>query len=78
MILVSDGMLSVHDPVSNYLAFKLGVDNDPITIHHLMTHTSGIPNLGSAELTISPSIPFELNFPSIPFVGQELRQIVCN
>ncbi|MCE7733970.1 MAG: serine hydrolase [Candidatus Heimdallarchaeota archaeon] len=70
MMLASDDKLSVHDPVSNYIDFRLGTNDDPITIHHLMSHSSGIPNLGSAELTIGPSIPFELNFPSIPFAGK--------
>lgn len=69
-ILASDGKLSIHDPVSNYLDFRLNTGDNPITIHHLMSHSSGIPNLGSAELTIGPSIPFELNFPSIPFASK--------
>ena len=67
MILDSEGKLSIHDPVANYLDFKHGQNDNPITIHHLMSHTSGLPNLGSAELIIGPSIPFELDFPPIPF-----------
>ena len=46
MILQERGLLDVHDPISTY------VPNCPsawasITIHHLLTHTSGIPNFTS-------------------------------
>lgn len=42
MILQQEGLLSVHDPISKYLPdYPQG---DKITIHHLLTHTSGIPN----------------------------------
>ncbi|HEU4795633.1 MAG TPA: serine hydrolase domain-containing protein, partial [Pyrinomonadaceae bacterium] len=47
MILVEEGKLALSDPVDNYLpefkrsdAKSLG---PPITIHHLLTHTSGLP-----------------------------------
>ncbi|MHA2089398.1 MAG: serine hydrolase, partial [Candidatus Kariarchaeaceae archaeon] len=70
MILSNEGKLSVHDPVSNYLDFKHGTSDNPITIHHLMCHSSGIPNLGSAELAIRPSIPFEFDSPSFPYASK--------
>ena len=50
MQLVEQGKLDVQDPVKNYLPFKLGSDEKPIRIHHLLTHSSGIPNLGTAEI----------------------------
>jgi CubicO group peptidase (beta-lactamase class C family) len=41
--------LSVNDPVKKYLPeFKVGKDEAPITIRHLLSHSSGIPGLGSA------------------------------
>lgn len=50
MQLQEAGKLSVHDPVIKYLP-KLRVPHptygEKITIHHLMTHTSGIPPLKS-------------------------------
>jgi len=52
MQLVEQGKLDLQDPVSKYLQFKIGSKEDPITIHHLLTHSSGIPNLGVAELVI--------------------------
>src|SRR5690625_1056312 len=48
MQLQEAGKLSVHDPVSKYLPnFRVPQSKytDQITIHHLMTHTSGIPPL---------------------------------
>jgi len=53
MQLSEQGKLDVREPVSKYLPFKLGSEDNPITIHHLLTHSSGIPNLGGAETTIT-------------------------
>jgi len=48
MQLVQEGKLKVTDPVNKHINFKLGNKNDPITIHHLLTHSSGMPDLGLA------------------------------
>lgn len=41
MILVEEGKLGLNDPIEKYLPeFKTAT---PITIHHLLTHTSGLP-----------------------------------
>ncbi|RLI29643.1 serine hydrolase, partial [Candidatus Bathyarchaeota archaeon] len=53
MQLAEKGKLDIHDPVSKYVPFKLGSREEPITIHHLLTHSSGIPDLGVAEVLIS-------------------------
>ncbi|MFX0206820.1 MAG: serine hydrolase domain-containing protein, partial [Candidatus Hodarchaeota archaeon] len=71
MQLYSQEKLDIHDPVSKYIPFKLGLKDQSITIHHLMTHTSGIPNLGSAELVIGQNYPIDLKFPPIPFSSWE-------
>jgi len=53
MQLVHQGKLSPKDPVKKYLPeFKIGKEDNPITIHHLMTHSSGIPDLGGADTEI--------------------------
>jgi CubicO group peptidase (beta-lactamase class C family) len=49
MQLVEEGKLNVYDPVKNYVPFNLGKRNSPITIHHLLSHSSGIPSLGSGD-----------------------------
>jgi CubicO group peptidase (beta-lactamase class C family) len=43
MILQERGKLNVHDPICKYLS-DCPPAYQPITIHHLLTHTSGIPN----------------------------------
>ncbi|MGH8125301.1 MAG: serine hydrolase domain-containing protein, partial [Rhodanobacteraceae bacterium] len=43
MMLQADGKLDVHDPVCKYVP-DCPKDWQPITIHNLLTHTSGIPN----------------------------------
>ncbi|MHA1488822.1 MAG: serine hydrolase [Promethearchaeota archaeon] len=65
MQLVQNGKLNVNDPVSKYLNFKLGKKNNPITIHHLLTHTTGIPNLGMSEILGKRLLGMEETF--IPF-----------
>ena len=45
--LVAEGKLALNTPISNYLP-ELTVSNEQkITIHHLMTHSTGIPNYTS-------------------------------
>jgi CubicO group peptidase (beta-lactamase class C family) len=41
LVLESDGKLRVEDPISNYL-LNVPADKKGITIHHLLTHTSGL------------------------------------
>lgn len=53
MQLVEQGKLDVQDPVNKYLSLKLGYEEHPITIHHLMSHSSGVPSLGMAGILIS-------------------------
>jgi CubicO group peptidase (beta-lactamase class C family) len=43
MMLQERGKLDVHDPICRYLA-DCPTAWEPITIHHLLTHTSGIPD----------------------------------
>ncbi|GJM43894.1 MAG: hypothetical protein DHS20C21_07360 [Gemmatimonadota bacterium] len=47
LLLEADGRLSLKDPISNFVAgFSQG---DEITIHHVLTHTSGIPDIFALE-----------------------------
>lgn len=45
--LVAEGKLDLHKPISTYLKDYPKPQADKITIHHLLTHTSGIPNYTS-------------------------------
>jgi len=50
MILVDEGKIEITDPAKKYVPLELGTESDPITIKHLMNHTSGIPNLANTTL----------------------------
>ncbi len=50
--LVEKGLISLDDPVGKYLGLDLRVKGEPVTVEHLLTHTSGIPALGYAEAFI--------------------------
>ncbi|MFX1512344.1 MAG: serine hydrolase domain-containing protein [Promethearchaeota archaeon] len=67
MKLQKDGKLNVNDPVSDYIPFKLGFKDRPITIHHLLTHTSGMPSLGIYWLVVRQNFPTDPGIPPIPF-----------
>ncbi len=51
--LVEEGKLSLDDPVEKYIPLKLRSMGEPICIHHLLTHSSGIPALAYAEAFLS-------------------------
>jgi len=50
--LVEEGKLSLDDEVSKYVPLRLEARGRPIRIHHLLTHSSGIPALAYAEAFI--------------------------
>lgn len=69
MQLAAEGKLDTEDPVSEYVPYLDGVGGDPITIHELMTHTSGMPSDGSAVVLIARLMgadPIE-----VPISGEE-------
>ncbi|MFB0543889.1 MAG: serine hydrolase [Candidatus Bathyarchaeia archaeon] len=52
MQLVEEGKLDVQDPMKKYVPLKLGYEETPIRINHLLTHSSGVPSLGVANILI--------------------------
>ncbi|HEX8906429.1 MAG TPA: serine hydrolase domain-containing protein, partial [Longimicrobiaceae bacterium] len=44
MLLVEDGKMKLDDPVSAYLPEFTGYGRERVTIRHLLTHTSGLPD----------------------------------
>jgi len=50
--LVEEGRLSLDDEVSKYVPLKLEAKGMPVRVHHLLTHSSGIPALAYAEAFI--------------------------
>jgi CubicO group peptidase (beta-lactamase class C family) len=73
LLLQEQGKLSVQDPVCKFVAACPDAWN-PITLHHLLTHTSGIPNL-----TDFPDYAATMALPSPPsktlerFIGKPLE-----
>lgn len=45
MVLADRGMLSLSDPVRKFIPEFQGGDRDSMTIRHLLTHTSGLPDM---------------------------------
>jgi len=71
MQLQEKGILSVNDPLSQYIADY--PDGQKITIHHLLTHTSGIPNFTVATDEKARVLPFTLEMIIKKFKDQPLE-----
>ena len=57
LLLEQQGLLSLDDPVSKHIDFFLDKNSDQkILLRHLMSHSSGIPNLGTIEATIGRKV----------------------
>ena len=52
MQLAEQGKLSIDDPIDKYFPFNIQPMGEKVLIHHLMSHTSGIPALAYAEAMI--------------------------
>jgi CubicO group peptidase (beta-lactamase class C family) len=50
--LAEEGKISLDDSVEKYVPIKLRPFGDAVTIHHLLTHSSGVPALAYAEAFI--------------------------
>ncbi len=46
------GLLSLDDPVERYVGFAARPMGEPILVRHLLSHSSGLPSLGYAEVTL--------------------------
>ena len=55
MMLQERGQLTVQDPICKYIS-DCPADWKPITLHHLLTHTSGIQNYTESDLPIQKNI----------------------
>lgn len=56
MQLVERGKMSLDDPVGSYIPLKIGFPGKPITVRHLLTHSSGIPSLGTSTIALHRGI----------------------
>jgi CubicO group peptidase (beta-lactamase class C family) len=63
MQLVEAGKISLDDPVSEHIPFELGMPDHPITVHHLLTHSLGIPSLATSTVAISRGLGMDTGVP---------------
>jgi CubicO group peptidase (beta-lactamase class C family) len=63
MQLAERGKIKLTDPASDYVPFKLGLKGKPITIHHLLSHGSGVPNLATSTIGLSRGVGVDLGVP---------------
>ena len=63
MQLVEAGEIRLDDPVSKYIPFEVGLPDDPIRIHHLLTHSPGIPSLATSTVAISRGLGLDTGVP---------------
>src|SRR5690606_36756296 len=71
------GKIRVHDPISNYLPeFRHSKDSfaNRVTVHHLMTHTSGIPELQTFPIVLYDSLT-EDDFKYDPRISGQKKSI---
>lgn len=56
MTLAAEGSIKLDDPISKYTDFKLGDKTKEITIHHLLSHSSGVPALLGSYIAITMAL----------------------
>ncbi len=61
--LMEKGELKLTDPVSKHVPFKIGLKDKPITIHHLLTHSLGVPSLATSSVAFYKSVGFDTGIP---------------
>ena len=52
MQLVEQGKIDLNAPIKNYIPITLGSPENPITVKNLLTHTSGLSDIGMGSLII--------------------------
>ena len=61
MQLVEQGKIDLQSPVKKYIDFKLGDKNNPIKVHHLLSHSTGFPELLGTIVALTRRMGFVEN-----------------
>jgi CubicO group peptidase (beta-lactamase class C family) len=61
--LVEKGKLSLGDSVSSYVPLEIGLQDKPVTVHSLLTHSSGIPSLGTSTIALKRGVGMDVWIP---------------
>jgi CubicO group peptidase (beta-lactamase class C family) len=77
MQLVEKGKVDLHAPANKYIDFKLGKKDKPIEVHHLLSHSSGVPELdaSSASECKDVFIPMSSELDFMTFVNGANKEI---
>jgi len=82
--LADKGKLSLDEPVSTYVPLEIGIPGVPITIHNLLTHSSGVPSLASSTVALHRGIGIDTGIPwgsvndFYRLVNDAQEEIVCS
>lgn len=78
MQLVEQGKVDLQAPVNKYIDFRLKKEDKQITIHHLLTHSSGIPELDATNAATNKDmfIPMSSERDFMAFVNKAGEEIV--
>ncbi len=71
--LVDERKISFHDPITKYLPLDKYKAFKKVELHHLLSHSSGIPGLGSAEVLVENAVGTSKKW----FPVSSLEDIVC-
>lgn len=63
MQLVEQGKISLDDPVSDHLPFEVGLEEHPIRIRHLLTHSLGLPSVASSSVALYRGVGADTGIP---------------
>ncbi|MBN1593514.1 MAG: serine hydrolase [Candidatus Coatesbacteria bacterium] len=63
MQLVEEGKIELDDPVSQHVPFTVSLDDDPIRIRHLLTHSLGLPSLATSSIAINRGLGLDTGIP---------------
>jgi CubicO group peptidase (beta-lactamase class C family) len=61
--LVERGLLELDDPAQEYIPLEIGIDEAPITIHSLLTHSLGVPSLATSTIALRRGVGLEMGIP---------------
>ena len=61
--LAEKGKLDLQESVSSYVPLEIGLPGKPVTIHHLLTHSSGIPSLGTSTIALRRGVGMDVWVP---------------
>lgn len=68
MLLAEEGRLSIQDPVLRWLpSFRLPAHTEQVTIHHLLTHSTGLPDTGLWWRPLHRAMSQDPNFDRLGF-----------